>query len=116
MDMEGKPDRDIGQDKVSRMIDFLVANRAYPMFSKKGKVFFRKPKISPIPDEKAREIIDQLNLKTAEECRRIREIVKERLDQQRTIGLSTAGSKKKDHGRCSTSMAPQGFLCQNLWR
>ncbi len=84
MDMEGKPDRDRDQNKVSSMIDFLVANRAYPMFSKNGKVFFRKPKNTPIPDEKAREIIDQLNLKTAEECRRIREIVKERLDQQRT--------------------------------
>jgi DNA repair protein RadC len=84
MDMEDKPDRDRGQDKVSSMIDFLVANRLYPMFSKKGKIFFRKPTSTLLSDEKAREIIDQLNLRTAEGCRRIREIVKERLDQQRT--------------------------------
>jgi DNA repair protein RadC len=84
MDMEDKPDRDRGQDKVSSMISFLVANRLYPMFSKKGKIFFRKPTSTLLSDEKAREIIDQLNLRTAEGCRRIREIVKERLDQQRT--------------------------------
>ncbi|UCF74167.1 MAG: DNA repair protein RadC [Deltaproteobacteria bacterium] len=66
------------------MIDFLAAKRAYPMFSRKGNIFFRKPANTLLSDEKAKEIIDQLKLKTGEDCRRIREIVKERLDQERT--------------------------------
>jgi DNA repair protein RadC len=82
--MEEQPDTDGSQDTVSSMIDFLAAKRAYPMFSRKGNIFFRKPTSTLLSGEKAREIIDQLKLKTGEDCRRIREIVKERLDQERT--------------------------------
>lgn len=81
--MEEQPDTDRSQDTISSMIDFLAAKRAYPMFSRKGNIFFRKPTSRLLSDEKAREIIDQLKLKTGEDCRRIREIVKERLDQER---------------------------------
>lgn len=81
--MEEQPDTDRSQDTISSMIDFLAAKRAYPMFSRKGNIFFRKPTSTLLSDEKAREIIDQLKLKTGEDCRRIREIVKERLDQER---------------------------------
>jgi len=84
MSIEEKTARHGRQDKVSGIITFLVANRMYPMFSNKGKIFFQKSKNTLLSDEEAQEIIDQLNLKTAEDCRRIREFVKERVDQQRT--------------------------------
>jgi DNA repair protein RadC len=84
MDMDKNTDRAGSQDKVSSMINFLVANRFYPIFSTKGKLFFRKPTNTSLSEEKVREIIDQLNLKSADDCRRIREIVKERVDKQRT--------------------------------
>jgi len=66
------------------LINFLVVGRIYPMCSKKGRIFFRKPANTYLSDEKAREIIDQLSLKTAEDCGKIRNIVRNRLSALRT--------------------------------
>ena len=66
-----------GKSDYKRVINFLVVNRMYPIFSKNGKIFFKKPTNTLLSDENAKGIIDQLNLKTAEDCRRIREIVRE---------------------------------------
>jgi hypothetical protein len=92
MDMDKNTDRERTQDKVSSMINFLVANRFYPMFSTKGKLFFRKFTNTLLSEEKVREIIDQLNLKSADDCRRIREIVK-------AFPIKTFGNTVKDRNR-----------------
>ena len=42
MNMEEDADRGGGRDKVSGIINFLVANRMYPMFSTKGRLFLTK--------------------------------------------------------------------------
>jgi len=60
------------------VFDFLVANAIYPMCSKKGKIFFRGlVRIGLSTTEKTSELIVQLNIKTAEDCERIRKEVKE---------------------------------------
>jgi DNA repair protein RadC len=60
------------------VFDFLVANAIYPMCSKKGKIFFRGLiRIGLSTTEKTNELIAQLNIKTAEDCERIRKEVKE---------------------------------------
>jgi DNA repair protein RadC len=66
------------------VFDFLVANAIYPMCSKKGKIFFRgliRRGLSTT--EKANELIAQLNIKTAEDCERIRKEVKEAVAARR---------------------------------
>ncbi len=60
------------------VFDFLVANAIYPMCSKKGKIFFRGlTRRGLSTTEKTSELIAQLNIKTAEDCERIRKEVKE---------------------------------------
>jgi len=62
----------------NKVFDFLVANAIYPMYSKKGKIFFRgliKRGLSTT--EKTNDLITQLSIKTAEDCERIRKEVKE---------------------------------------
>jgi DNA repair protein RadC len=71
-------------DENEEMINFLVVNRIYPMCSKNGKIFLWKPRNVILSDEKATEIINQLGLKTIEDCERIREIIKEKLAARRT--------------------------------
>lgn len=65
------------------LIDFLVANRIYPMYSPTGKVFFKKPKDLPLTDDKAKEITDKLYLKTKKDCKKVRNVVKSRLARLR---------------------------------
>lgn len=72
------------QEHSSNTIDLLVTKRMYPMFSEKGKIFFKRPSRTELSDKEAEEIINRLNLKTGEDCRRVRKIVRERLSQQRT--------------------------------
>jgi DNA repair protein RadC len=62
----------------TEVFNFLVANVIYPMCSKKGKIFFRgliRRGLSTT--EKTNELIAQLNLKTDEDCKKIRKEVKE---------------------------------------
>ena len=60
------------------MFDFLAANAIYPMISKKGKIYFRCSKKAQLTRDRAEEIIEQLKIKTAEDCKRIRNEVKRR--------------------------------------
>ncbi len=63
------------------LIDLLIENKAYPMCSKKGKIFFQG-KLSD--DEVKKEVIEALHLKSEEDCKRIRTIIKNELAKQRT--------------------------------
>ena len=65
------------------IIDFLVGNSIYPMISKKGKIFLKLPKKNCISEEKAKEIIKQLNIKTVDDCKQIRDEVKKRASELR---------------------------------
>ncbi|MDI6776123.1 MAG: DNA repair protein RadC [Syntrophales bacterium] len=58
------------------LFDFLVTNAIYPMYSKKGKIFFRCSRRDLLTADKREEIIVRLNIKTAEDCGRIRDKVK----------------------------------------
>ena len=60
------------------MFDFLATNSIYPMISKKGKIFFICSKKAQLTRNRAEEIIEQLKIKTAEDCKRIRNEVKRR--------------------------------------
>lgn len=65
------------------IINYLVTNRIYPMFSKDGKIFFLKRKNIVLSEQKKNEIIEKLNLRSKEDCKKIREIVGERLKKRR---------------------------------
>ncbi len=58
-------------------IDFLVKSKAYPIF-KNEKVFFIRPKQDKVFDKLTDKIIEELQLKTAEDCKKIRGIIKEK--------------------------------------
>jgi DNA repair protein RadC len=60
------------------VFDFLVANAIYPMCSKKGQIFFRGLMRRGLSTtNKIDELIAKLNIKTAEDCEKIRKEVKE---------------------------------------
>jgi len=64
--------------EVSKPIfEFMVANTIYPMCSKKGKIFLRCLKKGLIFKEREKEIITKLNIKTSEDCERIRRKIRE---------------------------------------
>lgn len=65
------------------IIDFLVGNSIYPMISKKGKIFLKLPKKNCITEDKIKEIIKQLNIKTADDCKQIRDEIKKRASELR---------------------------------
>ena len=47
-------------------LEFLVENAIYPMWSKKGEVYFRAKK-GVLTPEKKRELVEELNLRTKED-------------------------------------------------
>lgn len=59
-----------------QLLDFMVANAVYPMYSKNGRIFLRCSKKGLLTEEKTKEIIKQLNIKTASECKKLREKIK----------------------------------------
>ena len=61
------------------LLDFMVVNAIYPLCSKKGKIFLRCSKKGLLTGEKTKEIIQQLNIKTADECKELREEIKKRV-------------------------------------
>ncbi len=65
------------------LIDYLVKSKAYPVCSKFGKISFSGPK-DKFFDKRKDEIIKKLKLKTKEDCRKIRELVKEESAKLRT--------------------------------
>lgn len=70
MKLNTAPEREIS--------DFLVANAVYPMMSQKGKIYFKCSKKGLLTADNSREIIEQLKIKAAEDCRRIRKEVRNR--------------------------------------
>ena len=60
------------------LIEFMATNSIYPFLSKKGKVFLRYPQKNFLTEEKINQIIDQLNIKTKDDCKQIREKIKEK--------------------------------------
>lgn len=65
-------------------MDFLVANAIYPMMSKKGKTFFKSSRKVALSQEKKEEIITALNIKTKDDCKKIRKEISERISAKRT--------------------------------
>jgi DNA repair protein RadC len=66
------------------VFNFLVANAIYPMCSRRGKIFLRcTTGKGLLTTDKTNEIIAELNLKTPEDCRRIREEVREAVAARR---------------------------------
>jgi len=63
-------------------LEFLVENAIYPMWSKKGEVYFRAKK-GVLTPEKKRELVEELNLRTKEDCDRLREEVKKEIAKRR---------------------------------
>ncbi len=61
------------------IIKILVENKAYPVCSKSGKIFFIKSKKSGFFDRVKDEIIKKLELETEEDCIKVREIALEEL-------------------------------------
>jgi len=64
-----------------KIIEYLATNSIYPMCSKNGKVFLIKRSSLYLSEEGQREIIEKLELKNAEDCKKLRDIIKEKLRQ-----------------------------------
>jgi DNA repair protein RadC len=58
------------------IFDFLGANAIYPMISTRGKLYFKCSKKGLLTTDKAKEIIERLDIKTSEDCQRIRKEVR----------------------------------------
>jgi DNA repair protein RadC len=61
------------------LLDFLAQSAAYPFMSRKGRIFFRsEKKLENIP-----LLVEQLLLRTDEDCRNLRKVVSERRSRMR---------------------------------
>jgi predicted nucleotidyltransferase len=70
------------------LIDFLIRNKAYPYRSKTGKIYFRR--LKKAEDENTNfegiiknDAVEKLGLQTEEDCRFLREKIKEELSRKR---------------------------------
>lgn len=63
------------------LLDFMVVNAVYPMCTKNGKIFLRCSKKGLLTEERRKEIIQQLNIKTPNECKKLREEIKKQIAQ-----------------------------------
>ena len=68
---------DLGMQN-EELFNFLAANAIYPMISKKGKIYLKCSKKVLLTQDKVKEIIQQLNIKTSEDCQKIRKEVRKR--------------------------------------
>ena len=66
------------------LLDFMVANAIYPFYSKKGTIFLKCSKRGILTQEKKKEIIEHLNIKTSSECETLRETIKKQVAERRT--------------------------------
>jgi DNA repair protein RadC len=64
---------------LNSVIDFMIANAIYPMCSRNGKVFLRCSRKGLLTEERTKEIIQKLNLKTADECQKLRQEIKKQV-------------------------------------
>jgi len=69
--------------KPNSVIDFMIANAIYPMCSRNGKVFLRCSRKGLLTEERTKEIIQKLNLKTADECQKLREEIKKEVAKRK---------------------------------
>lgn len=67
----------------SQIISFMIDNVIYPFCSKKGKIFLRCSRKSLLTKERKNEIVQQLNIKTDIDCRKLREEIKEDVAKRR---------------------------------
>lgn len=65
------------KSEIGGLFDFLVANAIYPMCSKKGKIFLKCSRKNLLTADKTEEILARLNIKTAEDCEKVRKQVRE---------------------------------------
>ncbi len=65
------------------VINFLVENRAYPVY-RNGKIFFTGQKKNPLFNQYKDYIIQKLELNTGEDCKKMREIIKKEVERSRT--------------------------------
>ncbi len=65
------------------MIEYFVANRIYPMCSKKGKVFLSKRSSLHLSKEEEQKFIFELGLKDSKSCKELRDIIRARLKQKK---------------------------------
>lgn len=70
-------------NKQPEIIDFLVNNSIYPMMSKKGKIFLRSSRKVILSSEETEKIITALNIESEEDCKKIREEIRERVSAKR---------------------------------
>ena len=63
-------------ESTKELIESMVKYNAYPLCSKNGKIYFMKPKENHISEQKKKDIINGLGLRTKMDCDTIREIVK----------------------------------------
>ena len=67
----------------SEIIRFLIEKKAYPRCSKTGKIFFLRRGRDDGFDELKERIIEGLRLKTEDDCKSVREIIKAELAKRR---------------------------------
>ncbi|MHC1610502.1 MAG: RadC family protein [Candidatus Methanospirareceae archaeon] len=65
------------------LLEFMVGNAIYPLWSKKGEIFLRCSRKGVLTVEKKKEIVQRLNVKTAEECKELREEIKRRVAERK---------------------------------
>jgi DNA repair protein RadC len=65
-------------------LSFLILNHLYPCFSKKNKLYFINSNKITLNTSKIENIKDILNLTNPEECKKIRDIIKNKLSETRT--------------------------------
>ena len=63
------------------LFEFLSENRIYPYVSRKGKVFLRYNKTVFLSGPQKKEILTLLNIRSAEECKKIRGILREQAEK-----------------------------------
>ena len=67
----------------SEIIRFLIEKKAYPRCSKTGKIFFLRRGRDDGFEELKERIIEELGLKTEDDCKSVREIIKAELAKRR---------------------------------
>ncbi|MFO7967888.1 MAG: DNA repair protein RadC [Archaeoglobaceae archaeon] len=71
-----------GMEDRQEAIDFLVENRAYPVY-RNGNIFFTRKRKNPLFNQYKERIIQKLELNTEEDCREVREIIKQEVKKSR---------------------------------
>ena len=69
--------------EMKELFNFLVANAIYPMVGKKGKIFLKCSRKGLLTPELTREIIEKLDIRTAQDCERLRNVIREQVAARR---------------------------------